>query len=340
MTTQQDAAIGFKKESTFGTAVVVDKFVEFLSEEFAWEPEFSEGTAMRYGKRMLAANRRVKLKEQTTGSVEVEATTKGLGALFEAALGVGTSTVASGAAYQQLFTPTATDPLPSYTFQKGVPLVGGGATQPQTFAGCVCSGFELSAQNGAIPTIKFNFVGKSVDTAAAFATPSYPASYELLTFVGGSIRIGGSVTPPSTTALSSGGTAAANVTDIDMSFENGLDEGGYFLGSGGQRGRKPVVGLRALTGTITAEYDSNILRDAFLAQTDLALVLKFAHPTAITGAFFPTLEITIPVVRLDGELPKANGGEVVSQSIGFTALDGQVATHPVYVAIVTAETAI
>ena len=69
-------------------------------------------------------------------------------------------------------------------------------------------------------------------------------------------------------------------------------------------------------------------------------MLKFAHATAITGAFYPTLEITIPVVRLDGELPKANGGEVVSQSMGFTALDGGVAAHPIYVAIVTAETAI
>lgn len=340
MTTQQDAAIGFKKETTYGTAVTVDKFVEFLSEEFAWMPEFSEGAAMRYGKRMLASNRRVKVKEQVEGSVEVEATTKGLGALFEAALGTATSTVASGAAYQQLFTPTSTDPLPSYTFQKGVPLVGGGAAQPQTFAGCVCSGFELSAENGGIPTIKFNFMGKSVDTVAAFATPSYPASYELLTFVGGSIRIGGSVIPPTTTALASGGTAAANVTDVDMTFENGLDEGGFFLGGSGQRGRKPVVGLRALTGTITAEYDSNTLRDAFLAQTDLALVLKFAHATAITGAYYPTLEITIPVVRLDGELPKANAGEVVTQEVAFTALDGQVAAHPIYVAIVTAETAI
>jgi hypothetical protein len=340
MTTQQDAAVGFKKETTYGTYVAPDKFVEFLSEEFAWEPTFHEGPAMRYGKRMLAGNRRVKTKEQVTGALEVEATTKGLGALFEAALGTATSTVASGAAYQQLFTPTITDPLPSYTFQKGIPLVGGGAAQPQSFTGCVCSGFELTAANGAVPTLKFNWVGKTVDTAQTFVTPSYPAAYELLTFVGGSIRIGGSVTPPTTTALASGGTAAANVTDIDMTFENGLDEGGFFLGGSGQRGRKPVVGLRALTGTITAEYDSNTLRDAFLAQTDLALVLKFAHPTVITGAYYPTLEITIPVVRLDGELPKANAGEVITQEIGFTAVDGQSAAHPVYVAIVTAETAI
>jgi len=340
MTTQQDAAIGFKEETTYGTYVAPDKFAEFISEEFDVVPEFSEGAALRYGKRMLGSSRRVKVKDIVTGSIEVEAATKGLGALFKGALGTGTSTIASGAAYQQLFTPTTTDPLPSYTFQKGIPLVGGGAAQPMSFTGCVCSGFELSAANGAIPTIKFNYVGKSVDTAQTFVTPSYPAGYEVLSFVGGSIRIGGSVTPPTTTALASGGTAAANVTDIEMTFENGLDEGGFFLGGAGQRGRRPSLGLRTLSGTITAEYDSNTLRDAFLAQTDLAIVLKFAHPTAITGAYYPTLEITIPVVRLDSELPKANGGEVVSQTMGFTALDGGVAAHPIYVAIVTAETTI
>jgi len=46
------------------------------------------------------------------------------------------------------------------------------------------------------------------------------------------------------------------------------------------------------------------------------------------------------VIRLDGELPKAVTDGVVTQEIGFTMLDGQVATHPIYVAIVTAETAI
>ncbi|GAA1787891.1 phage tail tube protein [Agromyces lapidis] len=339
MTTQLDASVGFKKETTFGTYVAPDKFVEHISQEFAWEPEFSEGPAFRYGRRMQRADRRVKVKESVSGSVEVEATTKCLGALFEAALGAATSTVASGAAYQQLFTPTATDPLPSYTIQTGVPLVGGGANQPVSYLGMVCSGFELSAQNGAVPTLKFNFVGKGADTAQSFATPSYPASYELLDFVGSSIRIGGSVTPPTTTALASGGTAAANVTDIDMTFENGLDDGGFYLGGSGKRGRKPVVGARTLTGTMTVEYDSNTLRDAFLNQTDLALVLKFAHPVAITGAFYPTLEITIPVIRLDGEVPKPSGDGVVTQSIGFTALEGA-AAHPIYVAIVTAETAI
>ena len=341
MTTQQDAAIGFKKETTFGTAVTPDKFPEFVSEDFAWVPEFTGSRAQKYGRRMLASNRRVLVKEAVTGTLEVEATTKGLGALFEAALGTGTSTVVSGSAYQQLFTPTTTDPLPSYTIQKGIPTVGGGAAQPQTFNGMVCTGFELSAGNAEVPTLSFPWVGRGVETSTAFATPSYPAAYELFSFTGASIKLGsGAVTVPTANALATGGTSVANVLSVNMTYDNGTDEGGWFYGGQGKRGRKPAVGLRSLTGTVTAEYDSNTFRDAYLAQTDLSLVLQFEHSTIITGAIKPTLQITVPLIRLDGELPKAVSDGVVTQEIGFTALDGGVASHPVYVAIVTAETSI
>ncbi|TFD74734.1 phage tail tube protein [Cryobacterium fucosi] len=341
MTTQQDAALGLKKEATFGTYIAPDKFFEITQEDFAWNPTFSSGSAMRYGKRVIAGDRRVLVKEEVTGSLTVEGITKTLGAMFEAALGSGVSTIiGAGPGYQQLFTPTATDPLPSYTIQASIPTVGGGAAQPMSFLGCVCTGFELDAGNAGVPMLKFNWVGKSVDTTQAFVTPSYVAGTSLMSFVGGSIRIGGTVTVPTNVALASGGTAAANVVDAKFTYENGVDSGGFFFGGGGKRGRAPVVGGRGLSGSLTVEYDTNVLRDAFLAQTDLALVLKFAHSVAITAGVFPTLEITIPVVRLDGELPKANGGDVITQSVDFTGVDGRVAAQPVYVAIVTAETAI
>ena len=340
MTTQLDSSIGIKKEATFGTAVVVDKFYEFTEEDFAWVPTFAAGTGMRYGKRMASADRRVLVKEESNGSLTVEAVTKGLGALFEAALGAATSTLVSGTAFQQVFTPTVTDYLPSYTVQKGISPLGVGPTSPQTYAGCVCSGFEVSGANGAIPTFKFSFLGKSVETTTAYAAASYPAANQLLSFVNGSITIGGTVTPPTATALASGGTAAGNIRDFALTWDNGLDANGFNYGGKGQRGRKPAVGERVATGTITAEYDTNVLRDAYLAQADLSLVLTFASTVAISAGNFPTIQITIPNIRLDGELPKAAGGDVVTQSIGFTVLDNRIAAHPLYVAIVTPETAI
>jgi len=339
MSTQQDSSIGIKKEATYGTAVVTDSFFEFTEEDFTWQPEFAVGVGQRVGRRVQAADRRVLVKEQSGGSITLEAVTKGLGKLFEAALGVGVSTLINGTSYQQLFTPAVNDYLPSYTIQKGIPLLAG-AAQAVTFLGCVCSGFELNAPNGGIPTLKFNFMGKAVDKDIALAAPSYIAANELYSFVHGSLRVGGSPTVPTTTALSTGGTAAADITDVALTWDNALDSGGFYLGGAGKRGRKNALGLRSGTGTLTAEYDSNVLRDAWLAQTDLALVLTFARTVAISGANFPTLQVMIPNIRLEGDIPVSAGGEVVTQSVGFTVLDGRVAAEPLYVAIVTAETAI
>lgn len=343
MSTQQDASIGFKEESVYGTAVTVDSFAEFNSETFDWTPTFSDpATAHRVGRRLGAADRRVLTSESVGGSFTTPLFSKGLGKLFDAALGTSASNVASGAAYQQLFTQTSDDYLPSFTIQKGIPLLGGSATiATQTYTGMVCNGFDLSVPNQGEPSIAWNWIGKAVDLATAYATPSYISSNSLLSFVHGSITIGGSVTVPTTTALATGGTAVANVESIDLSYANNLDTGGHNLGAAGRLSRSPARGLPTVSGSMTIEYDSNTIRDAYKAQTDLALVLTFALTTAITGSYYPTIQFTIPVIRLDGELAKVgSGSEPVKQTIPFTGLDGRTAANPFYVAIVTTETAV
>lgn len=343
MTTQLDAQIGYKKESAYGTPVTVDSFVEFIAEDLDYAITFAQGAGMRVGQRIDYSDRRVKVKEEASGSFTVEVQSKGHGKLIEAALGgTGTSTLISGSSYQQLFTPTATDYLDSYTIQKGVPPLGGASTFPMTLDGMVCSGFELAGINAGIPTLKFNWMGRNLATATALATASYPSSVTEMSFIHGSLTVGGTITVPTTTALgSSSGSASANIRDFTLTYDNGLDPNGFNFGGLGKRSRKPALGKRKITGSLTVEYDSNTLRDAWIAGTDLGLVITFQNTaTAISGANYPTFQITIPVLRLDGELPKVNGGDVVTQTVPFTVLDGRSATHPFYVAIVTAETAI
>ncbi len=339
MTTQHDSAITLKKETTFGTAATVDYSPPGVIEtDIEYMPTFQQGVSP-YGARVASSAARVMVKSEVGGSFSIEGRTKGLGKLFEAALGVGTSTIITGSSYQQLFTPLVDDYLPSYTIQVGVPPIGGGAAYPHTYAGMVCSGFELTADNAAIPTIKFNWVGKSMSTATSFVTPAYPASNVPFSFVGGYVY-SGTITAPTTTALAAGNSTLANIRSINLTYDNGLDTEGFNFGAAGTRSRKPVVDLRTISGTITAEYTDNTFRDAFVNQTDVGIVLRFQTTTAISGANFPTLEITIPVTRLEGETPKPVSSGAVTQTIPFTGLDGGVFTHPIYVAIVTAETAI
>lgn len=339
MTTSRDGVITLKEETTFGTAVTVDSSIPGLSEvSLQYTPTFQQG-ASPYGSRVAQRDARALVKSEVGGSFTTEARTKGMGKLFRAALGVSASNLISGSAYQQLFTPLVDDYLPSFTIQSGVPPVGGGSVNPLTYAGMVCSGFDLTADNAAIPMITWNWVGKSLNTGTSFVTPSYPASNIPFSFVGGTIS-SGTITVPGTTTLGSGTTTLANIRSINLTYDNGLDTEGFNFGASGTRSRKPVVNLRSITGTLVAEYDSNTLRDAFINQTDVGIILTFATTTAISGSNYPTIQIVIPVTRLEGEIPNPTFDGPVTQSINFTGLDGGVATHPMYVAIVTAETAV
>ncbi len=342
MTTQLDCSVGAKKETTYGTAVVNDRFFEFVDESFGWDPTFAQGSGMRVGSRANRSARRVLAKQSAGGDLNIEMVHKGLGLILEALFGSAVSTAVPGQSgvYQQLFTPTTTDPLSSYTFQKGIPTLGGGAATPMTFLGTVCKSGEFSASNSDIVKLKTSWNAREVKTDIAYAAPSYPAAPELFHFAEGAITIGGSQTPPTTTALATGGTSVATIDDFSVSYDNKLDDGGFTLGGGGKRRRKPVVGMAEIKGKVTAEYSDTTLRDAYLAQTPLALTLTFTSPTVIGTSANPALQIHLPDIRLEGELPKSGGGSPVKQSIDFTVFDNLTAASPIYVALVTTDATI
>jgi len=342
MTTQLDGQLGLKVESFFGTGVTPDYFPEANSVALSAEPTWAQGNGMRVGQRINYGDRRVLVKKSVGGSFELDLFSKGNGKLIQAALGgAGTSTLIAGSAYQQLFTPTTTDYLSSYTIQVGIPPLGGGAVLPHTFVGMLCSGFELTGGNADVGKIKFNWVGKDLVTGTALATASYVSGVEELSFVGGTVGLGGTMTVPTTTALSSGTTATVNVVDINLTYDNGLDTGGFNFGGGGLLSRKPALGRRMISGSMTVEYTDNTLRDAWLAGTSLPLSIKYASPTVISGSSYPTVEFDMPAIKLNSEIPEVTAsGDVITTSIDFEVVDDRVAAHPFYVAIVTAETTI
>ncbi|MEA5454473.1 phage tail tube protein [Sinomonas sp. JGH33] len=342
--TSQDTSVGIGRESVYGTGVTPTAFLEYLTETFDWKPEFKQGQGLRVGSRFGRANRRVLVKQSAEGDLECELVTKGLGKLFEAWLGSGVSTAVPGqtGVFQQLYTPAAQDVATSYTIQKGLQFIGGSAAQPETFRGGVCTSGELTAALGDIVKLKTSWNFRDVDTATAYAAPSYASGAELLSFVHGAITVGGTVTMPTSTALATGGTTpAAIIRDFSFSLDSKIDDGGFGFGFGGKRGRKPVFGAVAEgKGKLTVEYSDNVLRDAYLNQSDLALTLTFKTSTVIGTSANPTVQVVLPDIRLNGEIPKTNGGAPVNQSVDFDILDGLVAGSQIYIAVVTTDTAI
>lgn len=342
MTTQLDASVSFGVETMYGTAVAPTRSYEFTDEGFDWQPDFVQGVGLRVGSRMHRSARRGLGKQAAGGDFTVECVSKGMGFLWNAALGASVSSMVSTGIYQQNHSVLLQDYLPSYTVQKGIPLLGSATITPQTYAGSQCKSFELSVSTGGILTLKQTFMSKSVDTTTSYTAAVYPTAPQLFTFAGGSLVIGGSITAPTTTTLATGGTAVADIRDWSLSWDNKLDEAGYTFGNNGMRGRPGALGLAAGTGKITAEFDTTVLRDAYFNQSDLGMVMNFIAPTVISGAVHPQISVYIPEIRLEGEMPKASNsnGDVITQSIGYTILDSLVSSGPLVISQVTSDTAV
>ncbi|WP_125777193.1 phage tail tube protein [Antribacter gilvus] len=323
MTTQLDCSIGLKKETTYGTPVTVDQFLEFESESLNRTAEFAQGEGMRVGSRIPLANRNFLGREQVDGDINLVATTKALGGILEAAFGTVTNTPVPTQAgvFQQVHTPATTDPLPSYTIQKGVPPVGGGATVPLTFAGMMCNQIQFSADPGGLLQIGTTWTGREVLlTGTPYAAPSYPAGLDVFSFVHGAIVLGGTVTAATADALASGGTVLGNIRSFSLQWNQGLDDNVPTLGAQGRRSRRNVVGRGELSGSITAEFTDTSLLTAQMNRSNLALLLTFTHTSTIGTSANPVVQIHVPVVKLDNALPQSNGGDVIATQIPFVGL--------------------
>lgn len=328
MTTQLDSFVGLTKETAYGTYVAPSKFLTFTDESLDQKYTWNDAQGLRPGRRTTAAFQRTIERIDVDGDVTVEANTAEQGILWEALLGARTDAQPVGGTltYQHLYTPGA-DYLPSYTIQKGIPPLGGGALIPFTFLGMQCKSLAFDCKVGDVPTIKTTFDGQNIYPAltgsGAAASPVYPAVNELLTYVGGSIVVGGTVTPPTSTTLATGGTSVAQIVDASVTFDNALDSGGVTLGGGGANTRALASLLTKISGTLTAEFRDATFWNAYNGATRLALVLNF-QGSLIEGtggsALYNYLQIYIPIIVLEGEMPKIKAGSIVTQSLGFTGL--------------------
>lgn len=329
MTTQLDSFIGLTKETTYGTYVAPSKFLTFSDESLERKLTFKDSDGLRPGRRTTAAFQRTVERIDIEGDITVDANSAEQGILWEALMGSVAHAQPAGATltYQHLFTQSA-DYLPSYTIQKGIPPLGGGALIPFTFLGMQCKSLMIDAKVGDYPTLKTSWDGQDIyptltGTGTA-ATPTYPTVNEFFTYVGGSITVGGTVTAPTGTTLASGGTSVAQIVDASITFDNGLDNGGVTLGGGGTNTRPLASLLNKITGTLTAEFRDATFWNYFSGSTRLGVVLNF-QGSLIEGSLYNYLQIYLPAIVFDGETPKIKAGSIVTQSMPFTALQDTVA---------------
>ena len=334
MSIQSDYTVGLSKETTYGAYAVPTRFLE-ADATLKEAVETAQGTGMRPGKRVARANRRAIVKRVSEGEITLDATTRGLGYLLAAFFGssTNTETAPDSGVFQQVHTLAKHDFGPSYTVQQGIPRLGSSTTDAFTYLGAQCSTLSLEAAADAIVTLTSGWVARELTLEQTYAAPSYPAEYDLFTFVSGGIHVGGDAfTAPTATTPASAGTALATVRSASVALDNGLDDNGWNLGNGGRRSRPAAVtGGKddAVTGSFEVEYTGRDFVDAYRDQAELSLILEFQGPAEIATGECPLLQIAVPTLYLDGDLPVGNGGDVITVSHDWTGLQGT-DPEPVY----------
>lgn len=341
---QSDYTLGMAKESVYGTGVTPSRFFEPETFNLKESVTTVQGSGMRPGKRVARAARRAVTKRECAGDIQLDATTVGLGYLLSAFFGVTTTTetAADSGVFQQVHTLRTADFSDSYTIQQGIPRLGSGTTDAYTYLGAQCTTLSLDAPADAIVSLSTSWVARELTLDTAYAAPSYPEDLDLFTFVGGQIYVGaGAFVAPTATELASAGAALATVRTAQVNLDNGLDSNGFNLGGAGRRSRPAAyTGGKndAVGGSFELEYTNRDLVDAYLDQAELCMILTFEGPAEIAAGEKPTLQLAVPSIYLDGDLPEPNGGDVITTSHDWTGLQGT-DPQPVYAVYRSADTA-
>lgn len=291
-----DHQIGLKNETTYGVAVVVDEFFEFLpGDPIALETGRVESGSLRAGQVVMNADRFLPYRLGASGSRQIEVLTAGFDWWLEHMLGAVTIDAATPVTGATTTTAIIGDLCgKSFTYQENVPLGPCQDTdQAFTMRGGKITSWTLSCETEGVLSFEAEMVFADMTTGTALATASYPAGAELFSWAAGEVQVDDVAVP---------------VTSWSVSCDNVLKtDRHYIAGSGAAPSygrREPVSdGYRELTVEFECDRTDLALWNRFAATLRASTLLKFEAltqgPAVITGSTYPALGITIPAVRVD-----------------------------------------
>lgn len=299
-------SFGYAAETTWGTYIAPDHFVEITNESLLLQVDRIESKGLRAGNKVQRSDRWVGNKKGVTGSVGFEVASKGFGLLLKHALGAQSSGTVSGGTNAKKYTSTLGDPFGlGLTMQVGRPD-DTGTVRVFSYLGCKITDVEWKNSVDGLLEMTCGVDGKDEDTAQSLAAPSYASSSELLSFVGGTLTIAGS--------------AVATVSDISVKVATALKTDRRFIAAAQTKKEQIQNGLVVVSGSITTEFESLTAYNRYVNGTQAAIVCDWLGQTALEGSIFPELKITLPVCRFDGTTPNLNGEDMLTQSLPFVAL--------------------
>lgn len=302
------AQLGMVAETTYGTAVTVSRFVEFLSEGLQYKPTFVQGGGLRAGTFAQPTNRRVVTTTQAGGPISLEVPFAKAGLLLQALMGTAVTPVQQATTTAYLQTHTLADPFgKSLTLQTGVPQTDG-TVRAHTYAGCRVVSAEFSCGTDEILTGEFEIDAKSFTDQTALASASY-TSGNVFHFAQMAVKLGTFGSEASVTG----------VRKMTCKIDRALKTDMFYAGNAGAKAQPVDGGWTAITGTIDTDFVSKTdFLDRFAGNTSTSLVWEFVDTTAIASTYYPTFRITVPGIFFDEGTPTVDGPDVVAPSFPFT----------------------
>jgi len=295
------AQLMISEESTYGTYVAVTRSYEMVSETLKRKIERLESKGLAAGRRVIRSSRWVPGKDSSGGDINLELNSIGQGLLFKHMLGAN---VTSGSSPVYTHTATPGDLPTSLSVQVGRPSIDG-TVNPFSYTGCRIHQWELGCKAGEIAMIKLSIAAQAETTAQALGTFDATKIGVPLTFVGGTLSLGGS---------------QVDVLDATLKGNNSLDVGRFRL-RGAATPKQPLENSwRDYTGSITADFESLTQYNHYSAGDELALSLVFVG-AAIPSGGGSKYQLTITQnVRYDGETPNVSGPQMLTQPLPVKAV--------------------
>lgn len=292
---------------SWGTkAATLTRGIENKTDDVTPSVEYLESRGMRPGTVGTPTGRKVAVQRGGAINLDLDLIASSLGLVLASIGSSVATTTPGGATLSRLhtITPTTTGVTRSETIHAGRADVSG-TVHHHDYLGCMAESLALSLQPKGLPSVKTSYQYRTVDTAAASVTPSYPTAPYVYTDVDCTVTIDSTVKCQ---------------RQFDVTIPTGLDFDRWRICPNGRE--KPLLMDRVEpTGNLSIDYDGDDWHNDFLEGTELEnLVIYFEGPEIETG-FNYFCRFTFPLIQLTGSSPKVAIGATPEQPIPFRVLD-------------------
>lgn len=311
-----DAQLMVKQETTWGTAVTVDRAYEFGNETLNQKITYTNSAGLRTGTTFERTSRTKQARFTVGGDIEMEIPTLGLGLFLKHMIGssVTTPTLISGSAYKQIHTPGGMAGL-GLTIQVGRPEpVSPYTVRAFTYEGCKITKWEISLKDGGLAMLKLTVDGQVESTATALATAAFLSGSTVYSFNQSTIKLGGTAATASGETTITGGTQLSAVAkSITISGDNSLADDRYGIGNAGQKKEQLQNGLQKISVKLDSEFAKTELYDLYTAGTPTPIQFDLTGAVIAGGNNF-LFSTILPSCILTDAPPAVSGPDIVQMS--------------------------